>query len=252
MLTKKNFFKTVAKKIAKNNFLFLSIFVFILSIELLILFPKINKNLDFSHRLNIESTEIEKITNEGQLSEIYSKNDNLSAIKLIFTTYKKDFGRFGEKTSAILEFNLYDENKQLVRAKEIQIKKIKDNQEHVIRFHRLKDSGYKKYSFELKLKNITDEKENLIGVYKKNGNISLDLGYKSFLERIILFSVIGVILLFNILIVFFLYKRKNIKKEKIFLILTVIYEIFILFLNPPFTGNDEEFHFIKSYAISTG
>lgn len=47
-------------------------------------------------------------------------------------------------------------------------------------------------------------------------------------------------------------KNKNLSVEKLFLILSIVFGIMLIFIVPPFQSPDEDSHFLKSYLISNG
>ena len=229
----------LTNRVLKNKFLFL--FLLILTIETSLLLIKINQKLEFSKILSINEAQAISIFNSNNKYSIDSKFNNLAAIKFIFGTYKRE-------NTEILQFYLYDDTGKVIRMSQISAKTLKDNEEYILKFRKIKDSKGKKYFFEIKSLNGTDE--NSVAIYGKGDDLLYDLGYKSLIKKRILFSL--TILIFGISLLFtrYFYKNLNLRKEKIFLILASIYCVMGLFIIPPFAINDENFHFYKSYAIA--
>lgn len=227
-------------KLLKNKLLFL--FLLILIIETSLLLSKINENLEFSKTLSSNETQAISVFNNNLKYLITPKFNNLAAIKFVFGTYKR-------KNTEILEFYLYDDAGNIVRKSQIDTKNLKDNKEYILKFKKITNSKDKKYFFEIKSLNGTNE--NSVAIYKKNNETLYDLGYKSLIKDRILFSLIIFILGINLFFTKYFYKNQNLKKEKIFLILASTYCALGIFTIPPFAINDENFHFYKSYAIAT-
>ena len=226
----------------KNKFLCL--LIIILTLEIFILLPKMNKELAFTQILSTQEAKPESLFRDNKKYNLNSKFNNLSAIKFIFGTYER-------KNEEILEFKLYDDKGVLLRTQQIKTKDLEDNQEYILKFKDIKNSKNKNYFFELKSLNGTNE--NSVAIYKTNeNNIMFDLGYKKTNIEVLLTSIIIIVFSINIFLMYYLVKNKKVKKEKIFLIFSLLYGGIILFLMPPFQTPDEHRHFYNSYKFSKG
>ena len=54
------------------------------------------------------------------------------------------------------------------------------------------------------------------------------------------------------LLIIFIHKEKNLKPEKVFVIVALILGTINMFTTPLLRGHDEEYHWYKSYAVSMG
>ena len=233
--------RKILNKLMKNKML--SFFLIILILEICNLLFKISNNLSFTKNISLQNSQIVSIFNNSQKSLIEPKFNNLSAIKFVFGTYKR-------KNTEILEFILYDVSGKILRTAKIETKNLRDNKEYIIKFKDIHDSKNKKYFFEIKSLNGTNE--NSVVLYKENNNILYDLGYNNFKIKILsIFSILGIFIT-NIFFIGYLYKNQNIKKEKVFLIFFTFYGLITLFLMPPFQIPDEHRHFYNSYKFSKG
>lgn len=231
--------KKILSKLLENKML--SFFLIILLFEIFTLLFKINNSLSFKKDIFSENAQAISIFNNSQKSLINSESNNLSAIKLVFGTY-------GRKNTEILEFILYDTFGKILRTSKIETKNLIDNKEYIVKFKEIHDSKNKKYSFEIRSLNGTNE--NSVAVYKKNSNILYDLGYNNLKIKILSFLSITVIFIINMFFIVYLYRNQSVKKEKVFLLFFSFYGLITLFLMPPFQIPDEHRHFYNSYKFS--
>ena len=219
--------------------------VIILIIEICFLIPKINKNLNFNNQFSTENSKPVNIFRYPILKyPINSTFKNFSGIKFIFGTYMR-------KNRETLEFNLYDDQNKKIYSTKIDSETLEDNSEYIIKFNNIKESKNKKYFFDLKSLNGNDL--NSVAIYTNSQeNIIYDLGYKSLKIKIIFISLITIILSVNLFFIWYLYKNKNTKKEKVYLMFCIFYGILMLFIIPPFQIPDEHTHFYNTYKFSKG
>jgi predicted membrane protein len=225
-----------------NKYVFL--FTIILILEIFFLIPKIYNNLIFNNKISLEKTlPISILNNPIEKYPINSTFKNLSGIKFVFGTYKRE-------NNEKIEFNLYDDKGKKIYTTEINAKKLKDNNEYIIKFKKIKESKNQKFFFDLKSINGTEK--NSIAIYTNGNNVLYDLGYSNLNIKLIFGIIIFLIFSIYLFFTFYFLKNHNKKKEKIFLVLSLFYCSTFLFLIPPFGISDEAAHFYKSYATATG
>ena len=219
--------------------------IIILIIEICFLIPKVNDNLNFSNKFSTKNPKPINIFRYPILKyPINSTFKNFSGIKLSFGTYMR-------KNREILEFNLYDDQNKKIYSTQINSENLEDNGEYTIKFNSIKESKNKKYFFDLRSLNGNDL--NSVAIYTDNQeNIIYDLGYSSLKTKIFFIFLITIVFSTNLLFIWYLYKNKNIKKEKVYLMFCIFYGILMLFIIPPFQIPDEHTHFYNTYKFSKG
>lgn len=241
----------IIKNKEKRKLLYCLFFYFILVIEGFFSIKAIKKNtIEYTKNLEIfnQNTNVMKHLHENgyQKQYINSEKNNLSGIKLKFDT-------FDRVNTDIVKFMLYDaKTNELLREKKINTSLLNDDKEYNIDFKPLKNS--KERSFYFRLVSLAGNEKNRVTVYKntEDNSILYDLGYVNLLERNTLIILVLLILFINFIMIIYLNKKEVLKKEKIFLIFSLIYGIPMLFLFPPFQIPDENVHFYRAYAIAEG
>lgn len=227
------------------------ILILIILVEFMFLLNKINLNIEypkeFYEGIEVQNTigGLHNFDKKINKTFVYSNKEYFSGVRMKFATYKK------KNTDDIL-FKLYDfnTNKEIRRIR-LNSSNFTDNEIYNIEFKPIKNSKNKKYYF--KIFSLNGNDENTSTIYSNKDNIiAYDLGYTNKSENIILYFLVSLVILIVFFTVFLFIRKKNIKEEFVFLILASIYGFFLLIIFPPLQTPDEDFHFLRAYAISTG
>lgn len=225
-------------------------FLAILIVETAFLINKSQKNVEYYSKFTDKETKftvggLHESDQKRRKNFIFSNENNLSGIKLKFGTYNR-------KNTNRLIFKLYDANSNKeIRRVRLNAENFDNNHPYNIEFSSIKNSKSRYYYF--KIFALGGKDKNTVTLYTDSyENVMYDLGYLNVKESRILYFLSIFILVMGISTILYLYKIKNIEKEKVFLMLSLIYGTIILFLFPPLQTPDETSHFMRSYAISKG
>lgn len=151
-----------------------------------------------------------------------------------------------------------DNEKNVIIEKNIESKYIYESK------YKLDVSSLSKGKYTLSLKCIGDKNKFVLS-YKmdcdgefyindniNNGQLDIAIYYKKDYKYLVLYSFISIITFLSLVIMFMLFKYKNISLHKKFLILSVPIYLMYLILIPPTYGHDEEFHWNRIFEITEG
>ena len=255
----------MSKEIKKNWKFFIILAIAILAIWLLAVYTvTINQKLYVKGTLPETTGIIENVTeNEIIEQNFLAKENNLQKVKVNFEPYA-DSSNVGGK----VKVGIKDENGTILKEKEITRNYIRTDSLYELNFNRQNNSKDKIYTIYIEFENldgndkfytvkIADNSEN-IGELIVNGNAmqNSQLVFQEFYKSTVRTWIFtGILLLLTIIVIaisIFIYYKKDIKEENLFLMVVPVVCLFFLITMPTFKNHDEYYHWLKAYEVSTG
>lgn len=129
---------------------------------------------------------------------------------------------------------------------------IRENTVYEFKFENQENSKEKEYTFWLKFDNIEDGKNFFSVGTDEEGNLAIQEFYKGNLKQILFITVISLFCICAIGISIYIFMKRDIKPEKVFLYTIPIICLFYLACMPTFKNHDELWHWFRSYEVSIG
>lgn len=228
-------FKETKKEISMKKYISPIIFISFLFVFLIsgIYSYKVNEKNYYKDKISTETYSLyDKNTYEFQKT-----NEDLNNITIKF--------QFDDNISvkSKIYVKLYDEDEKVIKSKTIKVKNLNNSKEYKYKVSKQKIVNGLKYKLVI---DTNDEKLNENIKINSITNMYYEQSNKIFF--VIIASLVTIITIILELIV----EKKNIKIEKLYVILAIaIYGMFILFF-PLFTAHDELYHWFRAYEISEG
>ncbi len=255
------------KNFVKNNWKFcILLFIIIIVINIISCY-----NLDINNKLYSKGTllegnsVIEDVTVGTNITGTFiALDDNLEKISLNFEPYK-DIINCGGTVVITIE---NDEGK-ILKSSTITRNYIRENSTYLMKFKKQKSSKDKEYKINIYFKDLQNYDKFYTLKYNNNANSkqsklfidgkeieSSSLIYQDFYkspERIAIYY--GLMIPLNLLVILvsiFIYNKKDMKIENVYLMIATIICIFFLIAMPTFKSHDEYYHWLKAYEVSSG
>ena len=243
----------------------------ILAIAILVILLVANYTLEIKNKLYTmgevqEATGvIEDVKLGTEVSQSFvALDNNLEKVIIDFEGYKDDANCGGKVIVGIK-----DSSGNVIKEKQITRNYVRENPQYTLKFKKQKDSKDKEYSIYIKFNDlvkaerfytlkITDKNEFLKNKMYINGeeqeNTSLifqDL-YRSNVREMIYAGALALMIIGIVGVSIFIYNKKDLKVENIFLLTIPLICIFFLIAMPTFKNHDEYYHWLKAYEVSEG
>lgn len=208
---------------------------------------------------------IENIETGTEITQSFHAIDNnLEKIVLDFEPYKEDTNCGGKVLVGIK-----DSEGKIIQEKEITRNYVREKTQYVLKFQKQKDSAGKQYSiyikfndleeaerfYTLKMTNHNEFAGNQLyinGEEQPNSSLIFQEFNRSNIRVTIFVVVLGIMIVGVYVISCIIYKKKDLKIETIFLMITPFVCLFFLITMPTFKNHDEYYHWVKAYEVSTG
>lgn len=243
----------------------------ILAIAILVILLVANYTLEIKNKLYTmgEVQEATGVVEDVKLGTEVSQSfvaldNNLEKVIIDFEGYKDDANCGGKVIVGIK-----DSSGNVIKEKQITRNYVRENPQYTLKFKKQKDSKDKEYSIYIKFNDlvkaerfytlkITDKNEFLKNKMYINGeeqeNTSLifqDL-YRSNVREMIYAGALALMIIGVVGVSIFIYNKKDLKVENIFLLTIPLICIFFLITMPTFKNHDEYYHWLKAYEVSEG
>lgn len=250
----------------KKNWKFYVTIICAIIIEIFLTTYSINIKDKLYRKIKIENSDdyIENISENSTITQTFiATNDNLEKLYIKFNPLKQQDNIGGE-----VSIGIKDENGNLIKEETITRNFIRENNIYKFKFPQQKKSNGKKYELYLKFNNLKNNSDFFTVSYNKNvtnEDYCLELNNKK-INGTLVFSQLykrsnktKVYVLFNIILIFiiasicmYIYFKKDIKEEKIFLITVPLICVLFMLSMPTFKNHDELYHWIRAYEVSDG
>ncbi len=213
----------------------------------------------------IEAQESVKDIKQGDKIEqkIVAAENNFQRVDIQFNPLKEETNVSGEITIGI-----QDENGQTIEEETIIRNNIRENTTYEFEFKRQKESKGKTYTLWIAFNNVEEGSKAFTVKYLQNGEgeqytytvnsesregrIATQEFYFSTTKQVF-FTVIALLIsLYAIIISIYIYNKKGIKIENIFLFTVPVICLFYILCMPTFKNHDELYHWYRSYEVSIG
>lgn len=242
-------------------------FFLTLIISLLALLMLCNYNLKISDKLydytdKIEAKEsIDNIKSGTTIKQSFiAKQNNLSKIYIEFEPYKNEKNIGGQAVIGIRD------SEKLIKEIKIERNYIRENSVYKFEFPIQANSQGKEYSIYINFQNDSDSSEKIYSVkYQRNNNdkffinekgvngtLAIQEFYKNDKHAMFFYITEIVLTIIAVGISVFVYYKKSITPEKVFLYTVPIICVFYLLAIPVFKGHDELYHWNRAYEVSVG
>lgn len=243
---------------------FFAILSLVIAIFLLISFY----TLDVSNKLynateKVETSDYIENVKTGTLVEqkIIAKSNNLKRINIEFESFKDRYDIGGTVTIGIK-----DANGDTISTKTITRNYIREYSDYKFEFKRQKDSEGKEYILYFEFDNQEEGKDffsikkindgNIDGMTingeLQDGRIAIQECYLSTSKQILFILMAVLLSVYAFFICTFIYYKKDIRAEKIFLYTVPVICIFYMISMPTFKNHDEIYHWYRGYEVSIG
>lgn len=197
----------------------------------------------------VEASDYEKNLVVGKKLEYKIKADenNFARIDIQFEPLKSEKNIAGEVVIGIDD----TEGNNITETK-ITRNYIREKPIYEFEFEKQKNSKDKEYLLWIRFDKIEDGKNFFSVKTDSQGNIAIQKYYESNAKQL-LFTLVTItfcIYVFGICV--YIYKKKDLKIEKIFLYTVPVICLFYMFCIPTFKNHDELWHWFKSYEVSIG
>lgn len=208
---------------------------------------------------------IENIETGTEITQsFHAIGNNLEKIVLDFEPYKEDTNCGGKVLVGIK-----DSEGKIIQEKEITRNYVREKTQYILKFQKQKDSAGKQYSiyikfndleeaerfYTLKMTNHNEFAGNQLyinGEEQPNSSLIFQEFNRSNIRVTIFVVVLGIMIVGVYVISYIIYKKKDLKIETIFLMITPFVCLFFLITMPTFKNHDEYFHWVKAYEVSQG
>ena len=250
----------------------------ILLVALVILVCLVCLYLIAYHQLMVNGKEYKQSISEENFGKINSKYQELPEWNVAEKTFT---AKYSDLNKILISFDIADNdaeteesisikledlsNNTIVKEEQVPFNTIKENSEYYFNFDRQKDSADKQYKLTINFNNLS----NILGVDYSNKDLQQDAAFSINSEeidgtlaineyyfastRVLKFNLIALGL--SVLIMglsLFIYTRKNMTPEKLFLYTVPIMCLLFLVIMPMYRGHDENRHMLRIYEISEG
>ena len=256
--------KNIAQKI-KKDWKFFSI----LAVAVILIWMLVFYSLDVSDKVYNTS---EKIEAEGSIKDvtpgmkieqkIKATRNNFKRVDIQFEPLKEQNNIAGKVTIGI-----NDENGKTIVKKTITRNYIRENNVYEFNFKNQKKSKDKEYVlwiqfeevkegskfFTVKTENVNQDGIKLsINGQEQNEGLAIQEFYKNSKKQIIFDLGIFIFTIYAVCISIYIYYKKEIKVEKIFLYTVPVICLFYIIFMPTCKNHDELYHWYRSYEVSMG
>ena len=250
----------------------------ILLVALVILVCLVCLYLIAYHQLMVNGKEYKKSISEENFDDINSSYEQINewnVVEKTFTAKYSDLNKIllsffvdkdAEETDESINIKLEElSNNTVVKEEAVSFSTIKENNEYYFSFERQKDSKDKQYKLTIDFDNLSevvgidysekDLQKNAsarINDEEVSGTLAINEYYFAS-SRVLKFNLIAIGL--SVIIIglsLFIYTRKNLTPEKLFLYTVPIICILFLVIMPMYRGHDENRHMLRIYEISEG
>jgi len=191
-------------------------------------------------------------------------DDNLEKVTIDFEPYKEEVNCGGKVVVGIK-----DSEGKILKEKEITRNYVRENTKYSLKFKKQKKAKDKEYTIYIQFKDLeksekfytvkttndnqfTKNKLYLNGEEQVNSSLIFQDFYKSKIRTTIFTGVLGIMIVGIYIIATIIYHKKNIKVEKLFLMIVPFACLFFLITMPTFKNHDEYYHWLKAYEVSEG
>ncbi len=230
------------------------------------------------HQLMVNGKEYKQSISEENFEDINSKYEDASEWNVVEKTFT---AKYSDLNKILIYFDIADDdaeteesisikledlsNNTVVKEEQVSFSTIKENSEYYFNFDRQKDSEDKQYKLTINFNNLS----NLLGVDYNNKDLQKDASFIINSEeidgtlaineyyfastRVLKFNLIALgssVLIMGLSL--FIYTRKNMTPEKLFLYTVPIMCLLFLVIMPMYRGHDENRHMLRIYEISEG
>ncbi|MCI8444442.1 MAG: DUF2142 domain-containing protein [Clostridia bacterium] len=212
----------------------------------------------------------EKITTEDYIQnieegnkieqKIRAKENNFQRIDIEFEPLKEQIEVAGK-----VRISIQDEKGEIIKEETITRNNIRENSKYEFSFRNQSQSEGKEYILSLQFAEIeegkkffsvkiADSQENQITVNGQNqqGQLAIQEVYLSRTKQAVFIGIATLITIYVIAISTYIYYKKNIKVEKIFLYTVPVICLFYILCMPTFKNHDELYHWFRGYEVSIG
>lgn len=197
----------------------------------------------------IEAVDYEKDIYAGKKLEynIKAEGNNLSRIDIQFEPFKGEDNIAGE-----VVIGIDDSEGKNITEKRITRNNVREKSIYEFEFEKQNNSKDREYLLWIRFDKIEDGKEFFSVKTDAQGNIAIQKFYESNAKQT-LFNVITIAFcIYAFGICLYIYKKKDMKIEKIFIYTVPVICLFYMFCIPTFKNHDELWHWFKSYEVSIG
>lgn len=228
---------------------------------------KVGQSIEESKELCQET--IENVTKGTVIEqEFVSSYDNLSKLEIVFNPMKEKSNIDGEAVITLIDKETLNE----VKRQKISYNDIRENNIYKLQFDKQKNSKNREYIIRIEYVNEDINEENLYELFsikytsKKyiensylmidgnefDGNIAFADYYTNTKKCILFYGAAIAMIAVMTAISLFIYTRKSIKVETVFLYTVPFICILFMVFMPPIKNHDEMYHWFRAYDIAEG
>lgn len=244
-------------------------FFLILGISILLITMLVNYICEINYKLydtteKKEGTSLEKEMKQDDVisqSFIASKN-NLNKVMIELDPKKEDVNAGGEIVVGIKK-----EDDITIKEETITRNYFREDNKYVLSFDKQNDSEGKTYKVYIKFHDLnkkerfvsvmrTEKSDENVSTYinekKQDFNIVTQEFYKNQSKETFFYVMEAILIITIAAICVYIYFKKDIRPERIFLITVPVVALFFIIAMPTFKNHDELFHWYRVYEVSTG
>ncbi len=194
--------------------------------------------------------------------KIIAKEDNFQRVDIQFEPLKEETNVAGK-----VSINIKDENGKVIKEERITRNNIRENPIYEFGFKKQKNSQGKEYTLELKFEQIEEGKqffsvkldknseiinELIINGQEQEGKLAIQEFYLNTTKQAFFIGIVAVFTIYALGISTYIFYKKDIKTEKIFLFTVPVICLFYILCMPTFKNHDELYHWYRAYEVSIG
>lgn len=233
-----------------HNWKFLSILIIAIISILLIAFYTLqisDKVYKTSEKVN--ANDYIKDVKLGDVIEqkIIAKENNFERIDIEFEPLKSENSIAGK-----VVIGINDSEGNIIEKQTITRNYIRENTNYEFKFKTQKQSKGKEYKLWIEFKEIEDGKQFFSVKADAQGNLAIQEYYKSSTKQWFFILIAAIFSIYVFFISIFIYQKKGIKPEKVFLYTVPVICLFYILCMPTFKNHDELYHWYRGYEVSIG
>lgn len=250
----------------KNDWKFYTILTITVLIIMLLMSYMVNISDKLYKKVSVDDSDnyIEEITTDTIICQKFiAEKNNLEKIYISFEPLKND-----KLVGGNVIVGIKDEYGNVIKENEITKNYVRENNVYKFKFKKQKASKDKQYELYIKLIDTANydklytvnynkeiQKENyILSVNDRTieGTLVFSQLYKSSNRTLLYITLNIAIFIIVVALSIYIYKKKDIKEENLFILTVPIICLMFMMTMPTFKNHDELYHWIRSYEVSTG